>query len=232
MSVISAFASPSVEVDACKEIRDFMSGFTLETTPGSAAKIADFREHVRAETPVYITFLPGSNFDDTVAVAKRLRNEGFVPIPHFAARSIPNKTFLENGLERLRDEANVSRVLLIGGAVPTPVGDFSDSMQSKRVYSTNLEFAALGWLDTQKEVPTCQMKPSEKPCNGKINFPTGPMRICIWSPSSVLKPPPSFNGINVFSQKATNCQSTSAFLAWRPSKHCWRTPKPAELAHQ
>ena len=129
MSVTSAFASPSVEVDACKEIRDFMSGFTLETTPGSAAKIADFREHVRAETPVYITFLPGSNFDDTVTVAKRLRNEGFVPIPHFAARSIPNKTFLENGLERLRDEANVSRVLLIGGAVPTPVGDFSDSMQ-------------------------------------------------------------------------------------------------------
>lgn len=95
MSAISAFASPSVEVDTCKEIREFMSGFTLETTPGSAAKIPDYREHVRTETPIYITFLPGSNFDDTVAVAKRLRAEGFIPIPHFAARSIPNKNFLK-----------------------------------------------------------------------------------------------------------------------------------------
>ena len=69
-------------------IQNFMQGFTAETTPGSAAKIADFREHLRPGTVVYITFLPGSDFADTVSVAKRLRNEGFIPVPHFAARSI------------------------------------------------------------------------------------------------------------------------------------------------
>jgi methylenetetrahydrofolate reductase (NADPH) len=106
-----------------------MAGFTLETTPGSAAKIERFRDHVRTDTPVYITFLPGSNFDDTVAVAKRLRGEGLEPIPHFAARSVPGRAFLDEALARVCGEAGVTRVLVIGGAVPQPVGEFSDSMQ-------------------------------------------------------------------------------------------------------
>lgn len=112
-----------------KEICEFMSGFTLETTPGSAAKIERFQDHVRPHTPVYITFLPGSNFEDTIAVAQRLRGEGLEPIPHLAARSVPSKKFLDDGLARLCGEANVSRVLIIGGAVTSPVGEFSDSMQ-------------------------------------------------------------------------------------------------------
>jgi methylenetetrahydrofolate reductase (NADPH) len=124
-----AIAETTVRSDVRQEIQQFMSGFTLETTPGSAAKIQNFNDHVRRETPIYITFLPGSSFDDTVAVAKRLRSEGFEPIPHFAARSVPSRAFLEDGLARLCGEANVSRVLLIGGAVPTPVGEYSDSMQ-------------------------------------------------------------------------------------------------------
>ncbi|MEO5882555.1 MAG: methylenetetrahydrofolate reductase [Caldimonas sp.] len=119
----------AVQQDERQDIVDFMSDFSLETTPNSAAKIASFSECVRPETPVYITFLPGSDFDATIALATRLRREGFEPVPHFAARSIPDRAFLERNLERLRSEADVSRVLLIGGAVPTPVGEFSDSMQ-------------------------------------------------------------------------------------------------------
>ena len=126
MAAVPSFKS---QHDIRREIQQFMSGFTLETTPGSAAKIADFRQHVRPETPIYITFLPGSNFADTIAVAKRLRREGFEPIPHIAARSVLSKAALQDGLERLCGEANVSSVLIIGGGVPTPVGEFSDSMQ-------------------------------------------------------------------------------------------------------
>lgn len=119
----------AVQQDERQDIVDFMAGFSLETTPNSAAKIVSFSECVRPETPVYITFLPGSDFDATVALATRLRREGFDPVPHFAARSIPDRGFLERNLDRLRSEANVSRVLLIGGAVPAPLGEFSDSMQ-------------------------------------------------------------------------------------------------------
>jgi len=106
-----------------------MRGFSLETTPGSAAKIHDFRDHMRPGTSVYITFLDGSDLNDTLAVAKRLNREGFNPVPHLAARSIASKAVLEASLKHLVEEAGVNQVLLIGGAVSTPVGEFSDSMQ-------------------------------------------------------------------------------------------------------
>lgn len=110
-------------------ISNFLNGFTAETTPGGAAKIPDFREYLREGTVVYITFLPGSDFKDTVDVAVRLRNEGFIPVPHFAARSITNQQVLEENIKRVVGEAGVDWVLAIAGAVNNPLGEFTDSMQ-------------------------------------------------------------------------------------------------------
>ncbi|MCV6610498.1 MAG: methylenetetrahydrofolate reductase [Amphritea sp.] len=110
-------------------ISKFLSGFTAETTPGGAAKIPDFREHLREGTVVYITFLPGSDFKDTVDVAVRLRKEGFIPVPHFAARSITSEQVLEENIKRVVGEAGVDWVLAIAGAVNNPLGQFTDSMQ-------------------------------------------------------------------------------------------------------
>ncbi|MGB1010613.1 MAG: methylenetetrahydrofolate reductase [Thiolinea sp.] len=122
-------AAATATIDSRQAIIDFMTGFTTETTPGSAAKIPDYRDHLRPGTTVYITFLPGSDFNDTIAVTKRLQSEGFDPVPHFAARSIPNVRFFEDNLKRVTEECGVSRVLAIAGAVKHPVGDFTDSMQ-------------------------------------------------------------------------------------------------------
>jgi len=115
--------------DSKQQIIDFMTGFTAETTPGSAAKIADYRVHLRPGTVVYITFLPGSDFNDTVATAKRLRDEGFQPVPHFAARSITSRAVFEDNLKRCVEEVGIDRVLTIAGAVANPLGEYNDSMQ-------------------------------------------------------------------------------------------------------
>ena len=112
-----------------QSIIELLSDFTTETTPAAAAKIADYRVHLPPGATVYITFLPGSMFEDTVAVAIRLRREGFNPIPHLAARSIPSRAFLEENLARLTSDAGVNQVLLIGGAVSQPLGEYSDTMQ-------------------------------------------------------------------------------------------------------
>jgi methylenetetrahydrofolate reductase (NADPH) len=112
-----------------QQIIDLMSGFTAETTPGAAAKIADYRQHLRPGTTVYITFLPGSDFEQTIYVAKRLQQEGFNPVPHLAARSIPTRAFLERNLLRLQQEVGLTQALVIAGAVDKPLGEFSDSMQ-------------------------------------------------------------------------------------------------------
>ena len=126
---MSLDVAATLESDPKHEIADFMANFTVETTPGSAAKIPDYREHLRPGALVYITFLPGSDFADTVALAKRLKSEGFLPIPHLAARSIPSRDFLDEGLKRLKGEADLERALVIGGAVDTPVGAFTSSME-------------------------------------------------------------------------------------------------------
>ena len=124
-SVPHAGAGPPVR----QWIIDLLSGFTTETTPGAAGKIADYRAHLRPGATVSVTFLPGSDFADTVAVATRLRREGFNPVPHLAARSIPSRAFLEEGLARLVGDAGVDQALLIGGGLDRPLGEFSDTMQ-------------------------------------------------------------------------------------------------------
>ncbi len=110
-------------------IIDLLSGFTTETTPGAAAKIEDYRAHLRPGATVFITFLPGSSFAETIAVAARLRREGFNPVPHLAARSVPHRAFLDENLARLADEAGIDQALLIGGALNRPLGEFSSTMQ-------------------------------------------------------------------------------------------------------
>lgn len=111
------------------DIVRFMTGFSVETTPNAAAKIADFRHVLRQNTPVYVTFLPGSDYKDSVAAAVRLRKEGFEPVPHVVARSIASVAQFQDYMERVVGEAGVNHVLTIAGGVDKPVGPYSDSMQ-------------------------------------------------------------------------------------------------------
>ena len=110
-------------------IIDFVKKATIEETPRGAEKIANFNDILRTGTTVYVTFLPNSDFADTIKTVKKLKQEGFSPVPHFAARSIPSAKFLEQNLQLLQDETGVEEGLLIGGWVDNQVGDFSCSME-------------------------------------------------------------------------------------------------------
>ena len=121
-------ATRDSEDQAKRQIIDFVTDFTIETTPGSAVKIPDYREHLRPGTKVAVTFLPGSDFADTIKIAKRLQQEGMEPLPHFAARSIPSEALLETWLKQLQDEVGITEVVALGGAVDKPLGPFDSSM--------------------------------------------------------------------------------------------------------
>jgi len=113
-------------------ILKFLQNTSVEVTPGGAKKIENFRDLLRDGTTVFVTFLPGSDFADTLATVKRLYAEGMKPVPHFAARSIPSLKFFEENLRILQAEAAVDEALLIGGGVDNPVGEFSSSMEVLR----------------------------------------------------------------------------------------------------
>lgn len=129
MSVLEMPSMQDTELDMKAAIRDFMDGFTVETTPGAAAKTADYRDMLQPGTSVAVTFLPGADFANTIATAARLKQEGFHPMPHLAARSIPSQAAFEDYLARLQGEVGVDEVIVLGGAVSTPLGPFDNSMQ-------------------------------------------------------------------------------------------------------
>ncbi len=115
--------------DLAPAIRDFISSYSIECTPGQADKIPSFKDILPAGTAVYLTFLSGTDYKDIVTVAKRLREEGFEPVPHFAARNIPDRVAFEDYVNRATSEAGVTRALAIAGAPNQPTGEYVDSMQ-------------------------------------------------------------------------------------------------------
>ncbi len=129
--MLQAYKNPmeDFEIDVKKSISDFMAGYSCETTPEAARKTTQFRALLEAGSEVYITSLPGAILSETVETALKLRNEGLVPVPHIAARSITDATMLNDLLDQLVSEAAVDEVLLIGGGLNSPIGDFSDTMQ-------------------------------------------------------------------------------------------------------
>lgn len=112
-----------------EDIAKSASDWSIEVTPAGATKIESFAGILDEGTTVNVTFLPGSDPLDTIATAKRLADDGMNAVPHIAARSVQNKEQLDDLLKRMTSEANVREVLVIGGGVDNPVGEFDCTIQ-------------------------------------------------------------------------------------------------------
>ena len=112
-----------------EQIQKAAAQWSIEVTPAGATKIDSFAACLAPGTTVNVTFLPGSDPMDTVAVAERLHNDGMNAVPHLAARSLLDADQLDALLAAYTSRAGVKEVLVIGGGVDNPVGAFADSMQ-------------------------------------------------------------------------------------------------------
>ena len=112
-----------------EDIARSAANWSIEVTPIGATKIDSFAEVLAENTTVNVTFLPGSDPLDTIAISKRLADEGMNAVPHIAARSLQDRAQLDDLLKRMTAEANVREVLVIGGGVDKPVGEFDSTMQ-------------------------------------------------------------------------------------------------------
>lgn len=107
-----------------------LSGFSIEITVKEAAKIGDISNHLPMATEVYIVATPSTKPNDVVDLAKRLRDEGMIPVPHIAARAVPSVEILDRWIRRLSVEADVTAALIIaGGNYDKPVGPLASSME-------------------------------------------------------------------------------------------------------
>ena len=110
-------------------IKNFLNGYSIEVTPNAAAKIENFAEVLPVNTRIYIAHIEGTPFDEMLTTAKKITNEGFIPMPHFPARIIEDRDMLESWLSQYSGEANVQEALLIAGGSKQPAGVYDSSIQ-------------------------------------------------------------------------------------------------------
>jgi len=124
----------------------FARHFSLEATRPSAAEVAALADIVPPATPIYFSAVPTITPQEIVAAAASLRKAGLEPIIHVAARRLASAAALQELLSSLRAEADVRRLLVIGGDVDAP-GAFSDALaviQKGRLREAGIEEIGIG----------------------------------------------------------------------------------------
>jgi methylenetetrahydrofolate reductase (NADPH) len=124
----------------------FAHRFSLEATRPNAGEIAALADLLPGGTPVYFSAVPTIEPPELIAAAALLRKSGLEPLVHIAARRIRAATDLQNLLASLRGEADVRRLLVIGGDVDT-AGPFADALaviQKGRLREAGIEEIGIG----------------------------------------------------------------------------------------
>ena len=127
-----AAARPGPIAAAGDRIRDraaaLIAAASIELSPRDEWTGRRLRDLFAAGTGVFVNH-PGSVTHQHIAAAcARLRQAGFEPVPHVAARRLASFTQANDFLRRIAGEAGVETVLLIGGDAEPPVGPFHDSL--------------------------------------------------------------------------------------------------------
>ncbi len=92
-------------------------GFSLEATRPTADEVRRLADLVPPGTMVYLTAVPSQSAAEQVEAAARVRRAGLEPVAHIAARRLAGVDQLRDLLKALREEADVRRLLVIGGDV-------------------------------------------------------------------------------------------------------------------
>lgn len=129
MTILNFGSRHAEKAPKTSEVSAMIEGFSIEVMPRTAAKVEDFRAILPQGTRVYIAHIDGTPIEDMLATAARLNAEGFPVMPHFPARSIPDKATLEDWIKRYQDAADIRQALLLGGGIATPRGELDSSIQ-------------------------------------------------------------------------------------------------------
>jgi methylenetetrahydrofolate reductase (NADPH) len=139
----------------------FARHFSLEATRPSAAEVAALADIVPPATPIYFSAVPTITPQEIVAAAASLRKAGLEPIIHVAARRLASAAALQELLSSLRAEADVRRLLVIGGDVEAP-GAFSDALaviQKGRLREAGIEEIGIGaYPEGHSRIPASRLE--------------------------------------------------------------------------
>jgi methylenetetrahydrofolate reductase (NADPH) len=113
-------------VIAGPQVASLFDRYSVELPPRGVLD-GDWPDRLAPGSQVFVTCTPRDTPSDIGARAAELARLGFTPVPHIGARHLHSLAEFDGFLARLRGEAGVGRVLLIGGDLPVPRGPFASA---------------------------------------------------------------------------------------------------------
>lgn len=121
-------ASTGDAPDTIRRVGDFLHGFSVEATRPKAADVTALKQEAPPGTRVYLSALPNRSLGELADQAVMIRAAGLEPVPHIAVRNLESREQIVACLARLRDEAQVTHLLVIGGDRGDAAGPFATSL--------------------------------------------------------------------------------------------------------
>lgn len=113
---------------AVKPICALLSNYSIEMTAKDVPHLEAAADIIPQGTKIPVTFLPGETFDMRIAAAKRVRELGFLPIPHISARRLQSQAELESFLAGLQREVGTDHAFVVAGDPAQPMGPYEDAL--------------------------------------------------------------------------------------------------------
>ncbi|GEM_PF-28865 len=114
-------------VESCTGISQFFEPLSIEVVPKPEFDAKKLRATLPVGSRVFIPHLPGASDDILVDTTARIKQAGFHPIPHVAARFIIDDRHLSTHINTLAD-LGVTEILLVGGSCDKPRGKFNSCL--------------------------------------------------------------------------------------------------------
>jgi methylenetetrahydrofolate reductase (NADPH) len=105
---------------------------SIEMTWRHAGQLAACRGLLAPGTRVFVSYLPGQTWRESVATCAAVQENGFEPVPHVPARLLIDREALARLAADLVAQAGVREVLLIAGDAANAIGEFSSTLDALR----------------------------------------------------------------------------------------------------
>lgn len=120
------------EASLAQTITDLLISGSLEMGLHQSAEVHGIAALLPAGARVYIGHPARHSLAELLKGLKALREAGLEPVAHIAARRVSSRDELRSFLERAAEDAGLTKLLVLGGDVPQPVGPYTSGLDLLR----------------------------------------------------------------------------------------------------
>ncbi len=114
-----------------------LAGFSIEMGNHESESFGKLAHRLPEGTDVFLNLFPKDELERQIEICRQIRNLGFTPIPHLAARRARSTDDIPRVLGRFTRDAGVKDFLIIAGDLKQPAGDTKDSLDFIRAIGSN-----------------------------------------------------------------------------------------------